>query len=393
MAGTVDTQLLSPFVMFWITWNLASSIGENYFVDIMTINGLKAAATYNFIADALSKVLAGALQPTPGHKWRDQHFTMAIVPSLIDATGQAFLMGGTAMAGAQTKAVLNSSTTVWAAVFSYFSLGRVLTPLQWAGIAAITLGVLIKKDYSQVFAGGQDGIKVLGMMMILFGLMLHALSGVVLEYFTRKCSVSAAKLGCFMGIFNMILCLSALAMGFIIPEKISDEVWIYRREDLEWIRFDDGSGFFRWQRMGSAVAWLALLALSTVHYSAYFNLIGSVGVVTVVTQKSLVTAGYVALSTIAFCDEKERALKDYCLTSEWLSRPPFLQGTVSSAAVCLAGVILYSYATHLKDARNDSAVRKSLSACDGKIDASFEKGASMDCESQAGPKGYGSVTN
>merc|ERR1719191_2078551 len=132
--------------------------------------------------------------------------------------------------------------------------------------------------------------------MILFGLMLHVLSGVVLEYFTRKCSVPAPKLGCMMGIFNMILCLSAIAMGFIIPEKGSDEVWLYRRSDFEWLRFDDGSDFFRWQRMGSGVAWLALLALSTVHYSAYYNLIGSVGIVTVVTQKSVVTAGYVALS-------------------------------------------------------------------------------------------------
>jgi len=123
--------------------------------------------------------------------------------------------------------------------------------------------------------------------------------------------------------------------------------------------------------------------------------------VTITTQKSLVTVGYVALSAISFCNKDNKGLREYCITQEFLSYPPFIPGTVPSALTCLAGVILYSYATHLKDVREASGVQTSKSFLDEAADALAEKGEKKDYDSQSDagsritgvvPRSYGSAT-
>lgn len=388
MTGTVDTALLSPVVLVWLTFNFLSTMGENYFMDIITINGWKQAGNWMFIGDALSKVVAGAIQSTPGHRWKDQNhkiLVMASIASLIDATGKIFIFKGIAMSSAQARAILGTSTTVWAALFSYVSLGRVVSPLQWAGIATIMFGMYVKKDWSKAF---NDGDQVaLGYLFILVGMAFHVLSGVVVEYCSRKRSFPAPKLGCLMGMINILV--------WYIEEFFREG----QLKSFERMPFDDGKGYFF--NFGTGLAWPVYFVFSTIHYSAYFNLMGTAGLVTITATKSLVTAGYVGLSAFAFCNYGDNKMSEYCLWHKWLWLPPFVQGTVASAVACLAGVILYSYGTHVKDVRDARALQQSSKSFDEVIDADLAgKDANMDCETQfdasdrisgEAPKGYGSV--
>merc|ERR1712146_677400 len=104
------------------------------------------------------------------------------------------------------------------------------------------------------------------------------------------------------------------------------------------------------------------------------------------SQKSLVTAGYVALSAIAFCNASDSNMSEYCPSHKWLWVPPFVQGTVVSALACLTGVIVYSYGTHLKDVRDarEPQVR------DERITTLVESSSKATCASQVEMKGTSS---
>merc|ERR1719393_325876 len=139
----------------------------------------------------------------------------------------------------------------------------------------------------------------------------------------------------------------------MISEGWKTMIWEAQGKYLDMLFVNDGEGFFF--KTGTGLAWSVYFVFSTCHYSAYFNLMGTAGLVTITATKSLVTAGYVALSAFAFCNPDHNKLSEYCLTHTWLRKemwlpfnrridvpfPPFVQGTVVSAVACLAGVILY----------------------------------------------------
>merc|ERR1740130_1676010 len=79
------------------------------------------------------------------------------------------------------------------------------------------------------------------------------------------------------------------------------------------------------------MAFVGFVLSSAVHAVAYFNLLGSIGVVSCGVMKGLTTAGYVTISAIAFCGIAAK----YCINWQ----------TAISSVVCVGGVMVYSYAT------------------------------------------------
>merc|ERR1719401_3344647 len=146
---------------------------------------------------------------------------------------------------------------------------------------------------------------------------LHVLSGVVVEYCSRKRSFPAPRLGCMMGVYN-------LAFWYIEPivwAMITEGRLGVQRKEFMRMPLDDGKGFFF--GISTGLAWPIYFVFSTIHYSAYFNLIGTAGLVTTTAQKSLVPAGYVALSAFAFaptlfCNADGTKATEYCLSHKWL---------------------------------------------------------------------------
>lgn len=330
MAALPDGQTA---VAIWLALLFLSSMGEAYFPDLMKINKLQANTNWLFVADALGN-MAGALAPT-AESWRDVPASKAVIPALCDAVSKMFILGGIALSSAQLKSILYNSCIVFSALLSRLVLGRILSVGQWSGVAVLILGLAVKLDLGESLAGDSDAVLLpIGMFFILIGCALHSLTNVVNEYYIRCYSFPPAKLCCLVGLSNFTMWLLLVMSGFIIPEKQGDNPFgHYTRDYISLSSLQANMG-----------AWLGFVISSAVHALAYYNLLGSIGVVSCGVMKGLTTVGYVTLSAVVLCERAQvidpkdatklisNPSEKYCLTTK----------TFVSSLFCFAGVVIYS---------------------------------------------------
>jgi len=325
-----------------------SSLGEVYFPDIMNINQLQAKANWMFVGDALGNICGVFVPSQPGQlTWKDVPARKALVPALFDGVSKVFLLGGIALSSAQIKAILYNSCIVFSALLSRLILGRILSAGQWLGVVVLLGGLLAKIDFTAAETGGNgnggngdDGktraLVPIGMLFILIGCVLHSMQNVVSEYYIRAHKFPPPKLCCLTGCFNLTLWLLLFAVGFIIPEKEGSNVFGHYTRD-----YINLSGFKITGELApfsSGVAFIGFVLASAVHAIAFFNLMGSIGVVSCGVMKGLTTAGYVILSYVLLCDRENPKLAGWCMT--WR--------TAISTVLCVIGVMIYSFNSQKK---------------------------------------------
>jgi hypothetical protein len=255
---------------------------------------------------------------------------VAAVPAIIDMTSYALLFGGMALAGAQTKSILYSSSILWSAVLSKALLGKVLSTRQWLSICLLFVGLSVKSfGGSATSSSLSSSTFFLGTGLILCGCFVHALVNVLNERIVRQGNVTPKSLSCIIGLYTLAAWYGLYHMGFVLPESRNGE-WVYTSDSFSWSVLwanDAAKGL----PMNSGPAWIAFVITTTLHAAAFYSLLGSVGVVSSGIVKGMTTSAYVLISGAAFCSVEAH----YCLNLK----------TMISAAICVTSVICYSLAT------------------------------------------------
>jgi len=339
-------------IIFWLSLLFLSSMGEAYFPDLMKLNETRALTNWMFIGDAVGNMFA-VVVPT-SKAWSEVAVGKAFVPALCDMCAKAFLLGGIALSSAQTKSILYNSCIVWSAILSRFVLGRILTAKQWCGVGVLIVGFLVKMssnskdefDFSAITGGAStsddtegSGTMFIGMISILIGCALHSLTNVVNEFFIRTYGFPPSKLCTLVGCYNLSIWTLFFAIGFILPEKGKDE----KGQDDPFKYYT--RAYFMEQPaldakvpnspMISGVALIGFIFSSTVHAVSYYNLLGSIGVVSCGVMKGLTTAGYVFFSIMLLCGKNGQ---QWCVSSP-------VGPTVLASVFCVGGVLFYAMAT------------------------------------------------
>ncbi|CAJ1968880.1 unnamed protein product [Cylindrotheca closterium] len=101
----------------------------------------------------------------------------AVGIALFDIVAAAMNYTGASMAGPTIFAIVYSSVTVWAALFSQLFLGRKMNLGQWMFVLVVFGGLMLTTGGSMHL--GKDVVN--GLVLILFGSMMHALTYVMCE--------------------------------------------------------------------------------------------------------------------------------------------------------------------------------------------------------------------
>jgi len=97
--------------------------------------------------------------------------------AIFDIFAQSMVYTGNNLAGPTVFAIIYSSVTIWAAIFSRVLLSRSLVKLQWAGICLVVLGLALTAVDSK--AVGKNAF--VGACLILVGSSFHGLTYVMCE--------------------------------------------------------------------------------------------------------------------------------------------------------------------------------------------------------------------
>ncbi|KAL9179045.1 hypothetical protein ACHAXT_000087 [Thalassiosira profunda] len=97
--------------------------------------------------------------------------------ALFDLFAQSMVYTGNNMAGPTIFAIIYSSVTVWAALYSKLLLGRSLVPFQWAGVGLVVVGLSLTA-YDSLAVGRSV---FLGAVLVLVGTSFHGLTYVMSE--------------------------------------------------------------------------------------------------------------------------------------------------------------------------------------------------------------------
>ena len=280
---------------------------------------------------------------------------MAILAG-IDILSQGLCLIGLVYAGSSIYIIVYSSTTIWAAVWSYFLLQKYLNIRQWLSVVVVVAGLgitaLDTKSSGNGSGSGGVGDAVVGIVMILLGSFTHALTWVLIEKWTsqKKCqaesaseresrsgtvsgtrvsewhsgseeksppSVAAPELVCsLMGIFGCVF-YSIWQVVYTIPRW--DELVtapIAAKGGNEW---------------HICIAFMLLAFMGFLHAVSFYHLLGHVGSVATGVLKGVQSVAVLVLSHEAFCAiESSQCFNVY-------------KGV--SLVVVLSGVYFYSVST------------------------------------------------
>jgi drug/metabolite transporter (DMT)-like permease len=97
-----------------------------------------------------------------------------VFAALFDVGAQAMNFTGAALAGPTLFAVIYSSVTVWASLFSRFFLGRQLAWIQWVAVATVFVGLSLAATNATTEDHHSGGNASAGVALVLVGSAAHA---------------------------------------------------------------------------------------------------------------------------------------------------------------------------------------------------------------------------
>lgn len=143
----------------------------------LTLTGRKTTALVSPSAETLSS--AEERDGETNEKYWPSFQTIARAASIavLDIVAQSMNYTGNTLSGPTVFAIIYSSVTIWAAVYSRFLLGRDLNCTQWIGVASVFLGLALTALHSV-----NIGQRVfLGACLVVVGSSFHAMTYVISE--------------------------------------------------------------------------------------------------------------------------------------------------------------------------------------------------------------------
>jgi len=315
-----------------ILFFLAAYCVQPLLVDIIKFNGGAHSSTFLFlIPHYYSMVLVGLI---PSEKrLLECDWKKGAAVSVLDIVNQLLKKAGLVFAGAAVYIVIDSSSIVWTAIWSVLLLKHRLSFLQWLARFLISGGIALKACVLN-FSFSDD--EFIGVALILLASILMGLTFVLNEKFMNGGNaIPGPILVCMMGIFCSVV-LSLWTTVWTIPQ--------IDRLVIQQVKKSQGSYqvIFR--------CFVFLFISGWIHSGTLWYLIKNVGAVSSGVLKGLKVALVFVVSHFLFCELQP----SQCLNVH----------STCSAVVCVAGVMLYSYAT--------SKVRKDLKGQDLSQEVSIE---------------------
>jgi drug/metabolite transporter (DMT)-like permease len=230
--------------------------------------------------------------------------------AVIDIVSQGLCLIGLVYAGPSIYIIVYSSTTIWAAVWSYLLLNKALMWRQWVGIVTVVMGLSITAYDSKTTTATSSSGKadaLIGIVLILLGSFTHALTWVLIEKWTKlkqqpephtalsssdskgahRGGVAAPELVCsLMGVFGCVV-YSAWQVLYTAP----------RWQQLVLAPIADKGG-----NVSHICAAFSLLAfMGFLHAVSFYHLLGHVGSVATGVMKGVQSVAVLLLSHEVFC--------------------------------------------------------------------------------------------
>lgn len=238
-----------------------------------------------------------------------------IVMTLIDVVATTTTLFGQLMVGSGIYNIIYSSVTIWSAVGSLILLKRRLTAWMWAGVAIVTVGLMVS-GVGALTSFGTD--KLIGMVVVLAGTILHSCVYWVTEYFciTRMHPIHPRILAGYIGMFGVSI-FAVYILIYTVPH------W-----DSLFVEPVEVAGGSYWH---VALLYLALILMDWMHLYAQFTAVVSLGAVMVGVNKAVSSAGVFILSHLVFCSSDSGQCIDLF--------------KIVSLLLVLGGVVLYTLAS------------------------------------------------
>jgi len=299
---------VSTLLMFLVAYCI-----QPLLVDVIKYNGGAHSSTFLFLLPHYYAMMLVGFIPTEKSIW-ECDWRKGIVVSACDIVNQALKKVGLIFSGAAVYIVVDSSSIVWTAIWSWILLRRRLVFMQWVAIFFISAGVALKAATLHIALTDYEFI---GVLLILTASILMGLTFVLNEKFMKDDNpIPGPNLVCMMGVCCSAV-LTAWTFGWTVPQ--------FDTLVIDNIKRKNGSV------MQILVCFAALLAASWIHAGTLWYLVKHMGAVSSGVLKGLKVACVFLLSHLFFCERDPHQ----CLNL-W---------TGSSAFVCVCGVVLYSYTT------------------------------------------------
>eukprot|EP01066_Platyproteum_vivax_P010592 Platyproteum_vivax@DN4756_c0_g1_i1.p1 len=308
-------ELDRPATIWMFGLFLTAYLVQPLLVDVIKYNGGADSRTFLFLLPHyLAMTLVGwTATGLPKKIWQYSWWKGLHVSSL-DIINQLLKKAGLIFAGSAVYIVIDSSSIVWTALWSYWLLGRKLNVLQWLAILLISAGCGLRAIEMDLSVKSDETI---GIIMILLAAILMGLTFVLNEkYMVDANPIPGPYLVGMMG----TLCSAVLIVWSLVYTLPNFEQLVLQR-----IYRVNGN----FQIIGTC--FVLLFCLGYLHSSTLWRLMKSLGAVSAGVMKGLKVAGVFVLSHFFFCH----------LQASQCLRPI----TACSATLCVLGVILYSYAT------------------------------------------------
>mmetsp|Transcript_35654 Transcript_35654/g.86313 ORF Transcript_35654/g.86313 Transcript_35654/m.86313 type:complete len:361 (+) Transcript_35654:90-1172(+) len=242
----------------------------------------------------------------------------AVGIAMFDIVAAAMNYTGASMAGPTIFAIVYSSVTVWAALFSQLFLGRKMNLAQWMFVLVVFGGLTLTTSRSMHLGSGVLD----GLVLILFGSMMHALTYVMCE--------------AIMTVGEHTL---TIRQNCAIQGNVAAFSYLFWQLMYTYPRFEEKI----WEPMqdaGSTIAFASFLLLAfalsnTVHSITFFHTLKKFpgGATSAGVMKGLQAVLVFALTDWAYCGKTGG--EEMCFT----------QGKFLSLVTVTGGVVGYGYAT------------------------------------------------
>eukprot|EP01068_Selenidium_serpulae_P004405 Selendium_serpulae@DN3550_c0_g1_i2.p1 len=306
----------------WLGLCLASYCAQPLLVDLIKYNGGAPASSFSILIPHYFAMTCIGLYPTETNR-SDVNWRIGIALSCLDFVNQLLKKAGLLYAGAAAYIIVDSTTTLWTALWSSILDGKRLSSGQLLGLATISCGLALKAAVME-FSFNND--EFFGVALIMASSILMGLTFVLNELFMKgEKPICGPTLVYMMGTCGSIM-VSVWTLFFTIPRF--DQVF------GQPIRAVDGSVPI------ILFSYLMLFVAGIMHSGTFWYILSVYGATSSGVLKGLKVAIVFILSHICFC---------HINSTQCLNRI-----TLMSCLFCGAGVTIYSYAIPPKPAKGEA---------------------------------------
>lgn len=311
---------------------IVSGISQPLLVEVLTYNGAFDKSTLLFVLpNYIGMSMAVMVDTSKFSNMINIAWSNVLSLSLIDMVSQGLCMLGLVYAGSSIYIVVYSGTTIWAAIFSRCLLNHELMWQQWLGVVVVVLGLsLTALDRSGTSTSNEFIEGKIGICLIVIGSVLHALTWVLIEKWTKYATerIAPEVMCTLMGLFGGFMYL-LWQVVYTIPN--------YQTLIIDVIAAHNG------RISVIATAYIFLIFVSFLHALTFYWLLGQVGCVDAGIMKGCQSVAVFVISHFAFCSVQA----SQCFTSH----------KATALVIVIVGVLIYGqFSSGMSSAPKDGYV-------------------------------------